>query len=44
VHLLETVKTLMAYNCELENQILTLAHRHPGLVALGYDDTPPTLG
>ncbi|TIT57774.1 MAG: hypothetical protein E5W60_23490, partial [Mesorhizobium sp.] len=29
---LETVKALMAYNCELETQILALAHRHPELV------------
>jgi hypothetical protein len=41
---LETVTALMAYNCELENQILTLARRHPGLVALSYYDTSPTLG
>ncbi|WP_376705468.1 hypothetical protein RQ479_13565 [Mesorhizobium sp. ISC25] len=41
---LETVKALMAYNCELESQILALAHRHPGLVAFGYDDTLPILG
>lgn len=38
---LETVKALMAYNCELETQILALAHRHPGLVTVSYDDTPP---
>ncbi|MES0101042.1 hypothetical protein [Mesorhizobium sp. M0019] len=40
---LKTIKALMAYKCELETQILALAHRHPGLVTLGYDDTPPTL-
>ncbi|RJT34333.1 hypothetical protein D3227_23925 [Mesorhizobium waimense] len=41
---LETVKALMAYNCELETQIVALAHRHPELVTLSYDDTPPVLG
>ncbi|MCA0008568.1 MULTISPECIES: hypothetical protein [unclassified Mesorhizobium] len=41
---LETVKALMAYNCELETQILALAHRHPGLVAISFDPTPPVLG
>ncbi|TIS94771.1 hypothetical protein [Mesorhizobium sp.] len=41
---LETVKALMAYNCELETQIVALAHRNPGLVHVSYDDTPPTLG
>ncbi|MBZ9739889.1 MULTISPECIES: hypothetical protein [unclassified Mesorhizobium] len=41
---LETVKALMAYNYELETQILTLAHRHPGLVAISFDPTPPVLG
>jgi hypothetical protein len=41
---LETVKALMAYNCELETQILALAQRHPGLMTVGYDDTPLTLG
>lgn len=41
---LETVKALMAYNCELETQIIALAHRHPGLVHVSYDDTPPVLG
>ena len=41
---LETVKALMAYNCELETQIVALAHRHPELVTLSYDDTPPGLG
>ncbi|RWP38530.1 MAG: hypothetical protein EOR04_25965 [Mesorhizobium sp.] len=41
---LETVKALMAYNCELETQIVALAHRHPGLVHLSFDDTPPFLG
>ncbi|MER8843384.1 hypothetical protein [Mesorhizobium australicum] len=41
---LETVKALMAYNCELETQILALAHRHPGLVAITFDPTPPVLG
>ena len=41
---LETVKALMAYNCELETQIVALASRHPGLVSLSYDDTPPVLG
>ncbi|TIO28996.1 hypothetical protein [Mesorhizobium sp.] len=40
---LETVKALMAYNCELETQIVALAHRHPGLVHVSYDDTPPVL-
>lgn len=38
---LETVKALMAYNCELETQILALAHRYPGLVAISYDPMPP---
>jgi len=33
----------MAYNCELETQILAIAHRHPGLVSIGYDDTPPVV-
>jgi hypothetical protein len=41
---LETVKALMAYNCELETQILALAHRYPGLVAISYDPTPPVVG
>ncbi|TIS53751.1 hypothetical protein [Mesorhizobium sp.] len=41
---LETVKALMVYNCELETKILAIAHRHPGLVAISYDDTPPVLG
>ncbi|RNJ44427.1 hypothetical protein B5V01_05955 [Mesorhizobium erdmanii] len=41
---LETVKALMAYNCELETQILAIAHRHPGIVSIGYDDTPPVVG
>ncbi|MER9236903.1 hypothetical protein NKI56_33770 [Mesorhizobium sp. M0622] len=41
---LETVKALMAYNCELETQILALAYRHPELVQVSYDDTPPLLG
>ncbi|ANN60588.1 hypothetical protein EFV37_30980 [Mesorhizobium loti] len=41
---LETVKALMAYNCELETQILAIAHRHPGIVSIGYDPTPPVLG
>ncbi|MGX7876994.1 hypothetical protein ACVDG5_033985 [Mesorhizobium sp. ORM6] len=41
---LETVKALMAYNCELETQILALAHRYPGLVAISYDPTPPVRG
>lgn len=41
---LETVKALMAYNCELETQILALAHRHPGLVAISFEPTPPVLG
>ncbi|UDL90281.1 hypothetical protein LGH82_02535 [Mesorhizobium sp. PAMC28654] len=41
---LETVKALMVYNCELETQILALAHRHPGLVTVSYDDAPPFLG
>ncbi|MER8833715.1 hypothetical protein [Mesorhizobium sp. M0909] len=40
---LETVKALMAYNCELETQILALAHRHPELVAISFDPTPPVL-
>ncbi|MER8447324.1 hypothetical protein NKH52_29530 [Mesorhizobium sp. M1066] len=40
---LETVKALMAYNCELETQILALAHRYPGFVAITYDPTPPVL-
>ena len=41
---LETVKALMAYNCELETQILALAHRHPELVSVSYDDTPAVIG
>ena len=41
---LETVKALMAYNCELETQILAIAHRHPGIVSIGYDDTPAVVG
>lgn len=41
---LETVKALMAYNCELETQILAVAHRHPGIVSIAYDDTSPMLG
>ncbi|CAN7652301.1 hypothetical protein [Mesorhizobium sp. LjNodule214] len=41
---LETVKALMIYNCELETQILALAHRHPELVTLSYDDTPAMIG
>ena len=41
---LETVKALMVYNCELETQILALAHRHPELVTVSYDDTPAILG
>lgn len=40
----ETVAALMAYNCELETQILAIAHRHPGLVAISFDDTHPTVG
>ncbi|RUV37528.1 hypothetical protein [Mesorhizobium sp. M7A.F.Ca.MR.148.00.0.0] len=40
---LETVKALMAHNCELETQILALAHRYPGLVAISYDPTPRVL-
>lgn len=35
---LETVKALMAYNCELATQILAIAHKHPR------DDTPPVVG
>ncbi|MCQ8876292.1 hypothetical protein NP945_31095 [Mesorhizobium sp. LMG17149] len=31
---LETVKALMAYNCELETQMLAIAHRHPGIVSI----------
>ncbi|RUV75955.1 MAG: hypothetical protein EOR30_16890 [Mesorhizobium sp.] len=38
---LETVKALMAYNCELETQILAFAHRHPELVTVSFEDTPP---
>ena len=34
----------MAYNCELETQILALAYRHPELVTLSYDDTPAVIG
>ena len=34
----------MAYNCELETQILALAHRHPELVSVSYDDTPAVIG
>ncbi|BCG94184.1 hypothetical protein [Mesorhizobium sp. 131-2-1] len=41
---LETVKALMVYNCELETKILAVAHRHPGMVAIGYDETPPVVG
>jgi hypothetical protein len=41
---LETVKALMAYNCDLETQIVALAHRHPGLVHVSYDDKTPVLG
>lgn len=41
---LETVKALMAYNCELETKILTIAHRHPGVANVSYDDTPVVLG
>ncbi|MGX7875109.1 hypothetical protein ACVDG5_022420 [Mesorhizobium sp. ORM6] len=41
---LETVKALMAYNCELETQILALARRYPELVAVSFDPTPPMLG
>ena len=41
---LETVKALMAYNCELETKILAIAHRHPGVATVSYDDTPVMLG
>jgi hypothetical protein len=41
---LETVKALMAYNCELETQILALAQRYPQLVAVTFDPAPPALG
>ncbi|SDA92436.1 hypothetical protein [Mesorhizobium qingshengii] len=41
---LEIEKALMAYNCEMESQILAIAHRHPGIVSIGYDDTPPVGG
>ncbi|GLS36621.1 hypothetical protein GCM10010869_22120 [Mesorhizobium tianshanense] len=41
---LETVKALMVYNCERETKILAIAHRHPGLAELSYDDTPVVLG
>lgn len=41
---LETVKALMVYNCELETKILAIAHRHPGVATLSYDDTPVMLG
>lgn len=40
---LETVKALMAYNGELETHILAIAHRHPGIVSIGYDP-PPVVG
>ncbi|TPI65047.1 hypothetical protein FJ417_00250 [Mesorhizobium sp. B3-1-7] len=40
---METVKALMAYNCELENQILALAHRHSELVIISFDPTPPVV-
>ncbi|MFA6153716.1 hypothetical protein [Mesorhizobium sp.] len=41
---LETVKALMAYNCELETQIPAIAHRHPGVVSIAYDHAPPVVG
>ncbi|MDF3153245.1 hypothetical protein P3C58_14810 [Mesorhizobium sp. XAP10] len=41
---LETVKALMVYNCELETKILAIAHRHPGVATVSYDDTPVMLG
>ncbi|RWE82521.1 MAG: hypothetical protein E5W28_00845 [Mesorhizobium sp.] len=41
---LETVKALMVYNCELETKILAVAHRHPGMIAIGYDETSPVVG
>ncbi|MER9657882.1 hypothetical protein NKJ26_31430 [Mesorhizobium sp. M0152] len=40
---IETVKALMAYNCEIETQILALAQRYPQLVAVSFDPTPPVL-
>lgn len=40
---LETVKALMAYNCELETQILAIAHRYPALVSISFDATHPTV-
>lgn len=33
----------MAYNCELETQILAIAHRYPGLVSISFDETHPTV-
>ncbi|RWQ60295.1 hypothetical protein [Mesorhizobium sp.] len=41
---LETVKALMAYNCELETKILAMVYRHPGVATVSYDDTPVMLG
>jgi len=39
----DAVEALMAYNCELETQILAIAHRYPGMVAISFDDTHPTV-
>ncbi|ARP66537.1 hypothetical protein A9K65_026710 [Mesorhizobium sp. WSM1497] len=41
---LETVKALMAYNCELETKILAIAHRHPEVATVSYDDSQVVLG
>ncbi|MBZ9760988.1 hypothetical protein LB553_08870 [Mesorhizobium sp. CA8] len=39
----DAVEALMAYNCELETQILAIAHRYPGLVSISFDETHPTV-
>ncbi|TJW16687.1 MAG: hypothetical protein E5W82_05295 [Mesorhizobium sp.] len=40
---LDAVEALMAYNWELETQILAIAHRYPGLVQISFDDMHPTV-
>jgi hypothetical protein len=40
---LETVKALIAYNCELEAQIVAIASRYPSIVTVSYNDSPPRI-
>lgn len=39
----DAVEALMAYNCELETQILAIAHRYPDIVSISFDETHPTV-